>query len=271
MILMLTLLAAAVVGHSSRLTDLVDLSSRQSRQSHDVRYSHAEIRREKFRIGALDLPVAGVRMTPGGTVRVSLMSEGRPSSPASLIVTLATAPRDYGKVQSYTMLLDGMEVYKAAEVDRGGGFTRSVFLPVVSKGRKFTLEVRADSGSEAPITLSMIRCYAPEQPPFDMPPRLKMGLALLTSKGYGYTLDIPTMHQIVALHAPSPYIRPELALVYNFCSRDSDANRKKIDSLGAMAEETGIPLRVAFQMHWGGHRSVFPTAVGSHSRIRSIR
>lgn len=258
----LALLSAAVIGQSLHAIDVVDLSSWHSRQSHSVQFTGAAVRKEKFRIGALELPVSGVRMTPGGSVRVALKSGGSSTGPFSLLVTLATAPHDFGKVQSYTMLLNGTEVYRSAELDRGGGFTRSVFLPVESNKRRLVLEVRTDSGSGAPVTLSMVRCYEQERPPTDMPPRLRMGLALLTSTGYGYTLDVPTMRRIAALHPVSPYIRQELALVYNFCSRDSEANRKKIDSLSAMAEETGIPLRVAFQMHWGGTPVGIPDSGG---------
>jgi hypothetical protein len=50
--------------------------------------------------------------------------------------------------------------------------------------------------------------------------------------------------------------------MYNFCTRDSVANRMEIDRLAAMAEEKGIPLRIAYQFHWGGLRRGLPGSGG---------
>jgi hypothetical protein len=165
--LMLVLLLSAAPAEAPRVLAVVDMTLPHSRTVHNVEFVRADIRLEQFAIGALRLPVAGVRI----------------------------APEDHGKIQLYRMHLNGRQVYRAAEVDRGGGFTRSVFLDLESVMRTFVVDIAAASSSAAAVTVSMIRCYPAVEPPSlrDPSSRMRMGLAVLTSTDYGYTLDVSTM------------------------------------------------------------------------------
>ena len=251
---MALLLVASASAKELRAIDIADLASASSRRQHQVEFMNAEICAERFDIGALTLPVSGVRLMPGGSVRTMMKTEEGRLRPVSLVITLGTAPRDYGKRQQYTVRFDGKLVYAASEIDSGGGFTRSIVLDPPATPRLLEVEVSSDPDSRAPVVVCSIRCYATSGSGNGVEPasRLRMGLALLTSKGYGYSLDVPTMHEIFALQPRTPFLSPELAIVYNFCSRDRESNEKEIDTLVSMAEKTGIPLRIAYQFHWGG-------------------
>lgn len=246
------------------LLDLAAMASPRSRASHQVRFTRAGLCDSTFEVGALMLPVAGVRMAPGGTMHARMRAgDGKPHS-VQLVLTLATSPSEYGRPQHYTVQLNGVEVMRAAERDSGGGVTRSVVLELPGLHKIIDVGVAAGSGSEAPVTVVSVRWYeaAADRAIRDAFKSSKMGLALLTSKGYGYFLDASTMHEIAALQPQSPFLEPELALVYNFCSRDRSANVREIDRLAALAVETGIPLRIAFQIHWGGVPVGVPDSAG---------
>jgi hypothetical protein len=236
------------------LLDLAAMASPRSRAAHQVRFTHAEVYDRRFEVGALTLPIAGVRVSPGGTLHARMKAgDGRPHT-VQLIVTLATPPPDYGRRQCCRVQLNGVEVFQSAERDSGGGATRSLLFEVPGLHRSVDLDVAATAESEAPVTVVSFRWYetADDGIVRDAFTAARMGLALLTSKGYGYYLDAPTIREITALQPQSPFLSPEIALVYNFCSRDSAENRKEIDRLAGLAEQTGIPLRIAFQVHWGG-------------------
>lgn len=260
----LLLLPSGLLAKDPDLLDLAAMASPRSRAAHHVRFTHAEICEAQFEVGALTLPVAGVRLTPGGTLHARMNTgDGRPHT-VQLVLTLATSPQDYGKRQNYRVQLDGAEVYQVSERDSGGGVTRSVVFDVIGLHKSVGVDVAAGGESEAPVTVVSLRWYeaAGESVIRDAFTSSRMGLALLTSKGYGYFLDAPTMREILALQPKSPFLDPELALVYNFCSRDRSKNTKEIDRLAALAEETGIPLRIAFQIHWGGVPVGVPDSAG---------
>ena len=269
--LLLFLLPVTACAEGARLVDMADLAAPSSRKSHQIRFSRAQLYHETYESGALVLPVAGVRLAPGGTVRAHLKPlDGRPHA-VVLALTLGTSPSDYGKRQTYSVMLNGGELFQTSEWDSGGGLTRSALFEIPGLHRALDVEVAAGSASEAPVTLVALRWYDAPTPGLkgDASSSCRMGLALLTSKGYGYSLDVPTMREIVALQPHSRYLDPELALVYNFCERDRTENAKEIDRLAAMAEETGIPLRIAFQIHWGGiPRNVPDSAGGKYTDVQ---
>ncbi len=250
----LLFLPSAVQAGDPDLLDLAAMASARSRAAHQVRFTHAEVYDRQFEEGALTLPLAGVRMAPGGTLHARMKTgDGRPHT-FQLLLTLATPPPDYGRRQCYRVKLNGVEVFQSAERDSGGGATRSVLFEVPGLHRIVDVDLAAAAESEAPVTVVSFRWYetADDGVVRDAFTSAKMELALLTSKGYGYFLDAQTIREINALQPQSPFLNPEIALVYNFCSRDSTENRKEIDRLAGLAEETGIPLRIAFQIHWGG-------------------
>ncbi|MEW6511194.1 MAG: hypothetical protein AB1428_09575 [Bacteroidota bacterium] len=216
-----------------------------------VRLRNAEVYGRTFPIGALRLAVEGVRLAPGGHVTATMRPTRGAAKGGILVVTLATAPDEYGKRQAFRVRLDGKEVFSAAERDSGGGFTRSICFDLPEARTALRVEVAAASTSDVPITVSAVRWYSDGAEPLSRDD-LRMGLALLTSQGYGYAIDTATMAAMMRIQPHSPNLAPQLALVYNFCTRDSTTNAMEIGRLAQMAEETGVPLRIAFQMHWGG-------------------
>lgn len=233
--------------------DAVDLSSAASRAAHAVQWTRGAAVAEKATVGTLSLPVAGVRLEPGGSVRARLNLQAGETG-VSLLVTLATPPRDHGKRQVYRVRVDGQEVYRAAEADPGGGVARSFFLDLPGPRASAEVEVAADPASQVPLTVASIRCCT------NLPPRAPsterrappLGLALLTRKGHGYTMDAEEMRALHRLIPRSPHLLAQTAVLYNFCARSAAENAQEIDRLAGLAASTNIPLRIAFQMHWGG-------------------
>jgi hypothetical protein len=217
-------------------------------------------------IGTLLLPAAGVRLEPGGSVRARLNTENGGARSVSLLITLATSPRDYGRRQAYRVRVDGQEVYSASEHDAGGGFTRSFFLDLPEPRRAAIIEISADLSSQAPVIVSSLRCYerlaSPDPKSKIQNPKSKMALALLTPKGFGYSLDAATMREAYLKLPRSPYLERQLAVLYNFCVRSAAENAAEINRLAGLAAETGIPLRIAFQFHWGGIPRGVPDGAG---------
>jgi hypothetical protein len=233
-----------------RVLDSVDFSAEASRTAHGVILTQATIRSESAKVGTLQLPVAGAQLAPGGKVSARLKTAALEGGPVSVLITLATLPKDHGKLQSYAVSLDGKQVYTATESDPGAGITRSFFIDIPKPAATSLVEVTADPASQVPITVSSMRSYASLMPPLSSLP--KLGLALLSNKGSGYTIDAETIREIYRTIPASPFLDRQAAVLYNFCVRTAPENAAEIDRLAAMAENLNVPLRIAFQVHWGG-------------------
>ena len=83
-------------------------------------------------------------------------------------------------------------------------------------------------------------------------PQSKMALSLVSPKGGGYEIDEATIRDTFHKLPLSSYLTDQLAILYNFSVRNAAENAAEIDRLAALAEQTRIPLRIAFQVHWGG-------------------
>jgi hypothetical protein len=263
------LLFPAIASYAApyRVLDSADLASPMARAAHAVQYWQANPRSERATFGTLQLPVAGIALDPGGKVRVRLKgyspyTAGKESGRRSVHITLSTAPEDFGKRQSYRVQVDGREVFRAVETDPGGGTCRSLFVDAGEARPFIWVEVQADEDTQARITVASLRCYANFDPPD--PQAAKMALALLSTKGSGYTLDAGEMRDLLRRIPRSPYLVPQAAVLYNFCRRSAAENAKEIARLAALAETTGIPLRIAFQMHWGGAPKGVSDGAGGH-------
>ncbi|HXG23829.1 MAG TPA: hypothetical protein VNJ09_04680, partial [Chthonomonadales bacterium] len=247
------------------ILDSLDLSSPAARASHAVEYKQANLRSERATFGTLHLPVAGIALEPGGSVRARLkgtstVTTGQEPGRLSVQITLATAPADFGKRQSYRVRVDGSEVFRTVETDPGGGPCRSFFVDVGEARPSIWVEVQADEDTQVRITVSAMRCYAGLGHADSQ--TAKMALALLSTKGGGYTIDADEMRNLLRQIPRSPYIVPQAAVLYNFCRRNAAENAREIARLAALAESTGIPLRIAFQMHWGGSPKGIPDGAG---------
>jgi len=227
-----------------------------SRAAHAVQFTRGAVCDERVLVGTLSLPLAGVRLEPGGGVRARLNVPSVGAGGVSLLVTLATAPRDYGRRQAYAVRVEGQEVFRAVEADPGCGVTRSFFLDLPGPRAAFDVEIAADSTTQAPITVSSLRCYvglfSGSRQSKNANSKSEMGLALLTRQGHGYAIDAEEMRALYRLIPRSPYLMPQTAVLYNFCVRNAAETTREIDRLAALAESTNIPLRIACQIHWGG-------------------
>lgn len=265
LITLLLLSAVTIYAEPYRILDSLDLSSPAARASHAVEYKQANPRLERATFGTLHLPVAGIALEPGGRVRVRLkgnstVTAGQELGRLSVQITLATAPADFGKRQSYCVRVDGSEVFRAVEAELGGGSCRSVFVDAGEARPYVWVEVQADEDTQVRITVASMRCYASLGRANSQ--TAKMALALLSTKGSGYTIDASEMRNLLRQIPRSPYIVPQAAVLYNFCRRNAAENAKEIARLAALAESTGIPLRIAFQMHWGGTPKGVPDGAG---------
>ncbi len=252
--IVLALLARPAGAQSSRILDHMEIGVSASRAAHAVQLTRASVVRESVPLGTLIVPISGVRILPGGVLRARLATAGiepnGSSSIQSIQVTLATIPRDYGKRQSYQIRVDGLEVYRAVEADPGGGPTRSLFIDLPAPPAATMIEIAADPSTAAPITVTSLRVHAFQSK--IQYPKSKMGLALVSPLGGGYGLDETAIRDTFHKLPHNPCLEGQLAVLYNFSKRTARENAAEIDRLVALAEKTGIPLRIAFQVHWGG-------------------
>lgn len=245
-----------------RILDATDLADPTSRSAYAVRFMRGETRNYTATVGTLSLPVSGVMLHPGGSVVARMKNLG--PGPSHLLVTLATAPPDYGKRQVYRVRIGKNEIYRAAEVDPGGGVTRSFFLSLPA-GTPFTeFELLCDSSTEAPINITSLRVYSGlfSSSTLHPPSLLRVGLTLLTDTGYSYAITAQKMREIAKRIPNTPYLEPQLAVLFNFCKRSVAENKAEIERLAGLAEETGLPLRIGFQVHWGGTPVGVPDGLG---------
>jgi len=228
----------------------MELGAAASRTAHVVVSARAVPWAETISLGTLTLQVTGFQIAPGGLVRARLKTGAGPDESVAVQITLATSPKDYGKRQSFLVRLDGREVWRATETESGGGPTRSFFLDVPAGPTSVQLEIAADSTSQAPVTPSTIRVYA-------LPSKIesrksKMGLALVSPAGGGYSIEEAVIRDTFHKLPKSPFLDGQLAVLYNFCTRNATENAAEIERLAALAEKSLVPLRIAFQVHWGG-------------------
>ncbi|HEY3266322.1 MAG TPA: hypothetical protein VGM37_05305 [Armatimonadota bacterium] len=249
--------ASSALAAPPKALDAIDLASATSRLSHGVHVSGGAVIHGAATVGALRLPVAGARLRPGGRLQAHIGGSGAPSS---IQVTLATDPGDYGKAQTYRVLVDGHETYRAHEADRGGGVTRSIFLDVPHASQ---IAIICDPHSAAPLIVSRIRVYAGQSGAWrSASPR--MGLALLTRQSYGYSIDDAEMRDLIARVPKSSHLIPQTAVLFNFCNRTLAENARDMRRLTRQAERLGIPLRIACQVQWGGVPARMPDGLGGH-------
>lgn len=255
--LLLTLTAQPLYARSPRVYDTVDFSSAVSRTTHRVAFQKGVLRREPVSCGTLVRHAAGVKLMPGGSAQ-AFVTVPRNAPPAlSLQISLASSQAERGRRQAYRVRINGREALRSAERDPGGGVVRSLFLEMPSSRAPIRVEIVADPDSEAPVTVSHLRLYEsllPQTPQerarlaAASPP----GLALLTSQGAGFAINAEEIRRLFRQLPRTPAIVGQTAVLYNFCVRSPEENAKEIRRLSALAEETGIPLRILFQFHWGG-------------------
>jgi hypothetical protein len=210
------------------------------------------IHSEKVIVGTLALPVAGMRLPPGARMSADMAAPAG-TAPGSLLVTLATHPRNYGKRQTVHVRVGGVKRLILTDTDPGGGVTRSFFVDFsVPPAKTTAVEVASDAASEAPVTVASLRLYPSVGAYRPESPRGRMGLALLTPEGGGYTATAAGLRDLFQKIPKSPNIEGQLAVLYNFAAKDAGENRKAVHDLVALAEAVNVPLRIAFQVHWGG-------------------
>jgi hypothetical protein len=239
--------------------DSVDLGSRMSRAAHRVTYTASVPTRRALTVGATTHDASGLTLEAGGSVRASLKA-CRGEGPGCIIVTLATPPERYGKLQRWSVSVAGGPALVISDRDPGAGTRRSAFLDAPAGVRGLTVEVRRLPGSECPITVQSIssaplhahltKALAP------------MAVSFLTPQGSGYSTTVDEVRAVLGRVPVSPFLQAQAAVLYNFCVRDAAQNRAEIARLVGLAEQANVPLRIAFQMHWAGAPIGVPDGAG---------
>lgn len=242
------------------LADAVEMASPTSRAKHRVWFRKADLRADRMTAGTLSLPVAGVALEPNGFVGMRLTPRPDASGPYSIAVQLATAPSDHGREQTWALVVGGVEIARITDQDPGAGATRTYFVEAPREWRGGAVEVHSHTRSGCYVTVSSVRLYSRLVPAAE--DRAKMGFALLTHKGFGYHMDGETQRELVRMLPRSRHLLPQTAVLYNFSRRTAAENAAEIDRLARLAEQTGIPLRIAFQFHWAGIPSGVPDGAG---------
>ncbi|MCX6360909.1 MAG: hypothetical protein NT029_13945 [Armatimonadetes bacterium] len=239
--------------------DSVDLVSRTSRTAHRVTYTASAPTRRAVAVGATTRDASGLTLEEGGSVRATLrVHDGE--GPGCIIVTLATPPERYGKLQCWSVAVAGAPPVLISDRDPGAGVLRSAFFDIPPGVRRPTVEVRRLTGSECPITVQSL-CAAPLHAHLTKA-LSPMAVSFLTPQGSGYSTTIQEMRAALGRVPVSPYLRAQAAVLYNFCIRDTAQNNAEIARLAGMAEQANVPLRIAFQMHWAGAPIGVPDGAG---------
>ncbi len=239
--------------------DSVDLTSRMSRMSHRVTYTAAVATRRTVAIGATTQEASGLTLEEGGSVRARLRLQ-RGDGAGCIIVTLATPPERYGKLQRWSVSVAGGPAVVVSDRDPGAGSRRSAFLDLPAGAREVTVEVRRLPGSECPITVQSI-VSAPLHAHLTQAPA-PMAVSFLTQQGSGYSTSAAEIRAALDRVPVSPFLQAQAAVLYNFCIRDAAQNRAEIARLARLAEQANVPLRIAFQMHWAGAPIGVPDGAG---------
>jgi hypothetical protein len=202
-------------------------------------------------------------MQPGGVVYLTL----RTAAPdrTAFAIRLATPPENHGKAQAYSVEADGVELCSEIYVDPGAGASRTISAELDTPARRVTVRIRAGWRNAFPITLESVRTYpAPVEADLTTAsePRIRMGLGLLTSKGYGYSIDRAELRAVAQRIPACEWFAPQAGVLYNFCTRSAADQLKAMREFGDMAVETRVPLRVLPQMHWAGIPAGVPDGAG---------
>lgn len=241
--------------------DFVDFASAASCAAHAVAAAHAEPVREAATAGNLSLAIGGLRIAPGGSVAFRLVGPARAAGPRLLFLSIGTPPPEQGRLQRFTVLVDGREACRVAGADPGAGVRRTFCVAVHGESGPVLVSVRVDPDSAAPVTLAAARLTA-GAPEAALAGRERIGLALLSPRGSGYALDEADLAPLVARVPVSPYLEPQAAVLFNFCARKPAESAIEIGRLASLAERAGIALRIAFQMHWAGLPIGVPDGAG---------
>lgn len=243
------------------VTDWVNLASLPSMRLHAVHYDNAEIIHRQAMVGTVNRTLAGISLGPGkGELSLQLMTNPRG---ATLQFVFSTPLVDYGKVKSYRILINGEERYRAYSLDPGGGIKQSIFLEVRPGTIRTAVEVQALPDSEAPVIVSLIRAYRGTgdqwRPSLN---DLSMRLGLLSPEGLGYQIDAGEMAAIKKTIPNSQFIKPEAAVLVNYCTRSDSQDQQYIGQLATLAQRAHFPLRVRFETDWGGVPKGVPDGLG---------
>jgi hypothetical protein len=224
------------------------MRSAAERTAHNVTLSGGRWRDDRATFGTLLIPIAGAELTPGARLQCVLERRGDPTE-CLLQIGLGADPTAFGKRQSVQILVDGMEIVSQTEQQTGGGFLRSLFAPLPPGIGRLRVEVLCPKSAETSVIVSHLRIV---ERPMRHDPREQMPIALVSSLGMGYRIDAAEIRRLASLVPKSPLAAPQAAVLYNYCSRNLADHRSSIASFAAAAAETGIPLRIAPQTHWGG-------------------
>lgn len=243
--------------------DVVHLWDPEERRAHGVRLARADFVSTHAQFGQLSIPIRGVEMRAGSVLDVSLRS-AVPYATA-VAIRIATRPEHHGRPQAYTVEVDGHEVCSEVTVDPGAGATRTVFVRIDTRSPRLSLRIRTPWRGAVPIVVDSLRVYRqPTESALNAVPggRWPMDVALLTSKGHGYALDAEEVRRLVGLFPESPWVSPQVAVLYNFCTKDYVSQQTAMRRFADLALQTRVPVRVAPQMHWAGIPAGVPDGAG---------
>ena len=237
-------------GNGWIILDHANLASDSSRISHSLRRTGGAFEDSTALTGLLNLHVQGVRLRP--LERISLnVRTGRTAS--MLQITLQTRPEDYGKRQIFHVKLNNRKALIASLSDPGGGIQQSFFIPISSEPTQLNVEVTADKFTNAPIIVSSVRTLTNTSVDFNkFVAERKMSISVLNGKTSAFSMDAESIRSAFQMVPKSRFVQGEAAIAYNYSSKTASETKKAIQGLGALAEETGIPLRIAFRMETGG-------------------
>lgn len=202
-------------------------------------------------------------MEPGGVVYVRLRTAA--PGPTTIAIRLATLPEHHGRLQTFSVELDGREICSEDYVDPGAGSSRTMYCELTTSSPTVTLRLRAGWRNGFPITLEAVRSYRfPDEgersPAADA--RFRMGLALLTSRGHGFAIDRDEMRRIMELIPPAGWFEPQAAVLYNFCTKQPREQLTAMRAYADLAASLRFPLRVLPQFHWAGIPKGVPDGAG---------
>ncbi|NLI00136.1 MAG: hypothetical protein GX446_11680 [Chthonomonadales bacterium] len=241
----------------------MNLSDGTDRARHSVTFVRAEVASGFAVFGRIREPINGVALQPGGVLYVR-MATAAPQRTA-FAIRMATEPQYHGKPQQWSVEIQGNEVCSATEVDPGAGAGRTAFVETDIPDREVVLRIRAGWRNAFAFVVTSVRAFAlPADPggPDDRGRDYRMGLALLTSQGFGYALDRVELERIKGLIPVGPHILPQASVLYNFNRKDVAEQMQLMRRFADLAYQARFPIRVAPQMHWAGIPAGVPDGAG---------
>ncbi len=252
--------------------DAVDLSDAADLRRHGARLIRAEPSRGFAVFGQVRESLSGIALRPGGVVYLTLTTataQRMPVSPSpgrtAFALRFVTDPAHHGKPRTWSVDVDGVETAICTEVDPGAGAGRTCFVEAETVGPRATLRIRAGWRNAFPIVLSHVRSYERPTDPGANPVterEYRMGLALLTSQGHGFSITADEVARIKGLIPTDPYIAPSAAVLYNLAKKDVAEHARAIGVVADLAHAARLPIRIAPQMHWAGIPSGVPDGAG---------